>query len=161
MHQAIKVKQHLECTYILSKVFSLFSFYPPPHPIVRSFFVKLALRLLRVFIFCICFQDKDFCIILVPHCVPEFYLIQSFFRVAPSCTSQLGRELYMFHCAGLLKWVMCLTTTSEVLWITFMEYTCIIQLNIRRVLLFALPNVHGTVQHLANWWPEPQNNMVE
>ncbi|XP_015712110.1 cilia- and flagella-associated protein 61 isoform X2 [Coturnix japonica] len=49
------------------------------------------------------FPDKDFCIILVPHCVPEFYLIQSFVRVAPSCTSQFGRELYLFHCAGLLK----------------------------------------------------------
>ncbi|XP_042731215.1 LOW QUALITY PROTEIN: cilia- and flagella-associated protein 61 [Lagopus leucura] len=49
------------------------------------------------------FPDKDFCIILVPHCVPEFYLIQSFVRVAPSCTSQFGRELYVFHCAGLLE----------------------------------------------------------
>ncbi|XP_072187744.1 cilia- and flagella-associated protein 61 isoform X2 [Excalfactoria chinensis] len=49
------------------------------------------------------FPDKDFCIILVPHCVPEFYLIRSFVRVAPSCTSQFDRELYMFHCAGLLK----------------------------------------------------------
>uniref|UniRef100_A0A669QLG1 Cilia and flagella associated protein 61 n=1 Tax=Phasianus colchicus TaxID=9054 RepID=A0A669QLG1_PHACC len=43
------------------------------------------------------FPDKDFCIILVPHCVPEFYLIQSFVRVAPSCTSQFGHELYVFH----------------------------------------------------------------
>ncbi|XP_010189864.1 PREDICTED: uncharacterized protein C20orf26-like [Mesitornis unicolor] len=49
------------------------------------------------------FPDRDFCVILVPHHVPEFHLIQSFVRVVPFCTSNLGRELYVFHRAGLLK----------------------------------------------------------
>ncbi|XP_071403684.1 cilia- and flagella-associated protein 61 [Pithys albifrons albifrons] len=48
------------------------------------------------------FPDKDFCVILVPHHVPEFRLIQSFVRAVPFCTSTLGRELYVFHRAGLL-----------------------------------------------------------
>ncbi|KAM6082825.1 cilia- and flagella-associated protein 61 isoform 2-T2 [Chlamydotis macqueenii] len=49
------------------------------------------------------FPDKDFCVILVPHHVPEFHLIQSFVRVVPFCTSTLGHELYVFHRAGLLR----------------------------------------------------------
>ncbi|XP_010140683.1 PREDICTED: uncharacterized protein C20orf26 homolog, partial [Buceros rhinoceros silvestris] len=49
------------------------------------------------------FPDKDFCVILVPHQAPEFYLIQSFVRVVPLSTSQPGHELYVFHRAGLLK----------------------------------------------------------
>ncbi|XP_035754512.1 cilia- and flagella-associated protein 61, partial [Egretta garzetta] len=49
------------------------------------------------------FPDKDFCVILVPHHVPEFHLIQSFVRVVPFCTSKLDHELYVFHRAGLLK----------------------------------------------------------
>ncbi|NWZ28929.1 CFA61 protein, partial [Asarcornis scutulata] len=49
------------------------------------------------------FPDKDFCVILVPHHVPEFCLIQSFVRVVPYFTTQLGHELYVFHRAGLLK----------------------------------------------------------
>ncbi|XP_010573377.1 PREDICTED: uncharacterized protein C20orf26 homolog [Haliaeetus leucocephalus] len=49
------------------------------------------------------FPDKDFCVILVPHHVPEFHLIQSFVRVVPLYTSKLGEELYVFHRAGLLK----------------------------------------------------------
>uniref|UniRef100_A0A8B9MTB7 Cilia and flagella associated protein 61 n=1 Tax=Accipiter nisus TaxID=211598 RepID=A0A8B9MTB7_9AVES len=49
------------------------------------------------------FPDKDFCVILVPHHVPEFHLIQSFVRVVPLYTSKLGQELYVFHRAGLLK----------------------------------------------------------
>ncbi|NXQ29632.1 CFA61 protein, partial [Alaudala cheleensis] len=48
------------------------------------------------------FQDRDLCVILVPHHVPEFPLIQSFVRAVPSCTSRLGQELYVFHRAGLL-----------------------------------------------------------
>ncbi|NWR83036.1 CFA61 protein, partial [Furnarius figulus] len=48
------------------------------------------------------FPDKDFCVILVPHHVPEFHLIQSFVRAVPFCTSRLGQELYVFHRAGLL-----------------------------------------------------------
>ncbi|NXG35920.1 CFA61 protein, partial [Dromaius novaehollandiae] len=54
-------------------------------------------------ILCICFQDKDFCIIVVPHFAPEFHLIQSFVRVVPFCTSTFNHELYIFHRAGLLK----------------------------------------------------------
>ncbi|KAM9271638.1 cilia- and flagella-associated protein 61 [Morus bassanus] len=49
------------------------------------------------------FPDKDFCVILVPHHVPEFHLIQNFVRVVPFFTSKLGHELYVFHRAGLLK----------------------------------------------------------
>ncbi|NXP66815.1 CFA61 protein, partial [Chloropsis cyanopogon] len=48
------------------------------------------------------FPDRDLCVILVPHHVPEFPLIRSFVRAVPSCTSTLGRELYVFHRAGLL-----------------------------------------------------------
>ncbi|NXI90493.1 CFA61 protein, partial [Psophia crepitans] len=49
------------------------------------------------------FPDRDFCVILVPHHVPEFHLIQHFVRAVPFCTSKLGHELYVFHRAGLLK----------------------------------------------------------
>ncbi|XP_041894848.1 cilia- and flagella-associated protein 61 isoform X2 [Corvus kubaryi] len=48
------------------------------------------------------FPDRDLCVILVPHRVPAFPLIQSFVRAVPCCTSRLGRELYVFHRAGLL-----------------------------------------------------------
>ncbi|NXO79357.1 CFA61 protein, partial [Sitta europaea] len=48
------------------------------------------------------FPDRDLCVILVPHHVPEFPLIRSFIRAVPSCTSRLGQELYVFHRAGLL-----------------------------------------------------------
>ncbi|NXG99623.1 CFA61 protein, partial [Loxia leucoptera] len=48
------------------------------------------------------FPDRDLCVILVPHHVPEFPLIRRFVRAVPSCTSRLGRELYVFHRAGLL-----------------------------------------------------------
>uniref|UniRef100_A0A670K1V8 L-amino-acid oxidase n=1 Tax=Podarcis muralis TaxID=64176 RepID=A0A670K1V8_PODMU len=49
------------------------------------------------------FQDKDFCIISVPHMVPEFYLIQNFVRVIPFSSCTLDQELYVFHRSGLLK----------------------------------------------------------
>ncbi|KAM6208188.1 cilia- and flagella-associated protein 61 [Sarcoramphus papa] len=62
------------------------------------------------------FPDKDFCVILVPHHVPEFHLIQSFVRVVPFCTSKLGQELYVFHRAGLLKsFNVRRATTNDVL----------------------------------------------
>ncbi|NXQ57991.1 CFA61 protein, partial [Anthoscopus minutus] len=48
------------------------------------------------------FPERDLCVILVPHHIPELPLIQSFARAVPSCTSRLGRELYVFHRAGLL-----------------------------------------------------------
>ncbi|XP_044298957.1 cilia- and flagella-associated protein 61 isoform X2 [Varanus komodoensis] len=49
------------------------------------------------------FPDKDFCIITVPHLVPEFHLIQNFVRVVPFNHSTLDHELYVFHRSGLLK----------------------------------------------------------
>ncbi|XP_019329974.1 PREDICTED: cilia- and flagella-associated protein 61 [Aptenodytes forsteri] len=62
------------------------------------------------------FPDKDFCVVLVPHHVPEFHLIQSFVRVVPFCTSKLGHELYVFHRAGLLKsFNVRRATTSDLL----------------------------------------------
>ncbi|XP_039181802.1 cilia- and flagella-associated protein 61 isoform X2 [Crotalus tigris] len=49
------------------------------------------------------FPDKDFCIITVPHMVPEFHLIQSFVRIIPFSDCTLDQELYVFHRSGLLK----------------------------------------------------------
>ncbi|KAK7506894.1 hypothetical protein BaRGS_00001745 [Batillaria attramentaria] len=49
------------------------------------------------------FPDRDFCIITLPHLVPEFPLIQSFVRVTPRCPSTLPQELYIFHRSGLLR----------------------------------------------------------
>ncbi|XP_070603105.1 cilia- and flagella-associated protein 61 isoform X2 [Erythrolamprus reginae] len=49
------------------------------------------------------FPDKDFCIITVPHMVPEFHLIQSFVRIIPFSNCILDQELYIFHRSGLLK----------------------------------------------------------
>ncbi|GFR98697.1 cilia- and flagella-associated protein 61-like [Elysia marginata] len=49
------------------------------------------------------FPDRDFCVITVPHMVPEFPLIQNFVRVTPKCPSILPHELYVFHRSGLLK----------------------------------------------------------
>ncbi|XP_060109765.1 cilia- and flagella-associated protein 61 [Heteronotia binoei] len=49
------------------------------------------------------FPDRDFCIISVPHMVPEFYLIQNFVRVIPFSGCTLDQELYVFHRSGLLK----------------------------------------------------------
>ncbi|KAK3611320.1 hypothetical protein CHS0354_029969 [Potamilus streckersoni] len=50
-----------------------------------------------------CFPDRDFCIITVPHLVPEFPLLQEFVRITPRCPSTLSQELYVFHKSGLLK----------------------------------------------------------
>ncbi|KAM3841985.1 cilia- and flagella-associated protein 61 [Vipera latastei] len=49
------------------------------------------------------FPDKDFCIITVPHMVPEFHLIRSFVRIIPFSNCTLDQELYVFHRSGLLK----------------------------------------------------------
>ncbi|XP_028928234.1 cilia- and flagella-associated protein 61 isoform X2 [Ornithorhynchus anatinus] len=49
------------------------------------------------------FPEKDYCIISVPHLVPEFILIQNFVRVVPFSNCTLDQELYIFHRAGLLK----------------------------------------------------------
>ncbi|NXI57394.1 CFA61 protein, partial [Chloroceryle aenea] len=62
------------------------------------------------------FPDRDFCVILVPHHIPEFHLIQSFVRAVPLCASKLGHELYVFHRAGLLKsFNVRRATTSDLL----------------------------------------------
>nr|XP_020646236.1 cilia- and flagella-associated protein 61 isoform X4 [Pogona vitticeps] len=49
------------------------------------------------------FPDRDFCIISVPHLVPEFHLIQNFVRIIPFSNCTLDHELYVFHRSGLLK----------------------------------------------------------
>ncbi|XP_053103217.1 cilia- and flagella-associated protein 61 isoform X2 [Hemicordylus capensis] len=49
------------------------------------------------------FPDRDFCIISVPHMVPEFQLIQNFVRIVPFSNCTLDQELYVFHRSGLLK----------------------------------------------------------
>lgn len=49
------------------------------------------------------FPDLNFCVITVPHLVPEFPLLQRFMRVTPRCPSTLPQELYVFYKAGLLK----------------------------------------------------------
>ncbi|XP_050171715.1 cilia- and flagella-associated protein 61 isoform X1 [Myiozetetes cayanensis] len=62
------------------------------------------------------FPDRDFCVILVPHHVLEFPLLQSFARAVPFCTSRLGRELYVLHRAGLLtSFNVRKATTSDLL----------------------------------------------
>ncbi|XP_071962157.1 cilia- and flagella-associated protein 61-like [Antedon mediterranea] len=49
------------------------------------------------------FPDKDFCVITVPHLVPEFPLLQSFVRATPKCPSTLPQELYIFNRSGILQ----------------------------------------------------------
>ncbi|XP_072167121.1 cilia- and flagella-associated protein 61-like [Diadema setosum] len=49
------------------------------------------------------FPDKDFCVLTVPHLVPEFPLLQNFVRVTPKVPSVLPQELYLFNRAGLLQ----------------------------------------------------------
>lgn len=49
------------------------------------------------------FPDKDYCILTVPHLVPEFPLLQSFIRVTPRKHSTLSQELYIFHRWGLIE----------------------------------------------------------
>ncbi|XP_064915525.1 cilia- and flagella-associated protein 61 isoform X1 [Columba livia] len=77
------------------------------------------------------FPDKDFCVILVPHNVPEFHLIQSFVRVVPFCTSQCDHELYVFHRAGLLKsFNVRMATTNDVLGVKMLVKTLSLNENI-------------------------------
>ncbi|XP_065052089.1 cilia- and flagella-associated protein 61-like isoform X1 [Rhopilema esculentum] len=49
------------------------------------------------------FPHKDFCIVTIPHTVPEFPLLQSFKRATPKPESTLSQELYVFHRNGLLS----------------------------------------------------------
>ncbi|EPY73295.1 hypothetical protein CB1_016594010 [Camelus ferus] len=48
-------------------------------------------------------QDKNFCVISLPHLTPEFVLIQNFVKAVPFSTCTLEQDLYIFHRAGLLK----------------------------------------------------------
>ncbi|KAI4538114.1 hypothetical protein MG293_011517 [Ovis ammon polii] len=59
-------------------------------------------------------EDKDFCIVSVPHLTPEFVLIQSFVKVVPFNNCTLEQDLYVFHRAGLLKTIeIRLATLSD------------------------------------------------
>ncbi|KAL9958773.1 hypothetical protein ACROYT_G035833 [Oculina patagonica] len=49
------------------------------------------------------FPEKDYCILTMPHLVPEFPLLQSFVRVTPRKYSTLSQELYVFHRWGLIE----------------------------------------------------------
>ncbi|NXE96651.1 CFA61 protein, partial [Menura novaehollandiae] len=70
------------------------------------------------------FPDRDLCVILVPHHVPELPLMQSFARAVPSCTSRLGRELYVFHRAGLLtSFNVRKATTNDLLGVKMLTET--------------------------------------
>ncbi|KAM6139598.1 cilia- and flagella-associated protein 61 [Phoenicopterus ruber ruber] len=94
------------------------------------------------------FPDKDFCVILVPHHVPEFHLIQSFVRVVPFCTSKLGRELYVFHRAGLLKSLSVRrATTNDVLGVKMLIKTLSLNesvLNDLKIFILARRDPDGT-----------------
>ncbi|XP_053746445.1 cilia- and flagella-associated protein 61 isoform X2 [Panthera pardus] len=48
-------------------------------------------------------EDKNFCIISLPHLTPEFVLIQNFVKIVPFNNCTLEQDLYVFHRAGLLK----------------------------------------------------------
>ncbi|XP_063727763.1 cilia- and flagella-associated protein 61-like isoform X1 [Symsagittifera roscoffensis] len=50
-----------------------------------------------------CYPDRDYCVLTVPHLVPEFMLLQQFVRVTPRVQSNLGQELYIFNRYGLLS----------------------------------------------------------
>lgn len=77
--------------------------------IILSYILYLQFLFLK---FVITFQDKDFCIITVPHMVPEFHLIQNFVRIIPFCNCTLDQELYVFHRSGLLKLVIHFAFTT-------------------------------------------------
>ncbi|XP_069788463.1 cilia- and flagella-associated protein 61 isoform X6 [Narcine bancroftii] len=49
------------------------------------------------------YPDRDFCIMTVPHVVPEFPLLKEFVRVVPYSKTTLSHELYVTHRKGLLK----------------------------------------------------------
>ncbi|CAL1527529.1 unnamed protein product, partial [Lymnaea stagnalis] len=119
-------KRHVNIFYLFTKlIFSLFfkkkkfSLLPPP---LKRFVPTFcgAPNAFSIQLFCIAeqyemrsfdflpvafskFPDRDFCVITVPHMVPEFPLIQSFVRVTPKIPSILPQELYVFHRSGLLK----------------------------------------------------------
>ncbi|XP_077999640.1 cilia- and flagella-associated protein 61-like [Glandiceps talaboti] len=49
------------------------------------------------------FPDRDFCVVTMPHLVPEFPMLQNFVRITPRCPSTLPQELYVFNRNGLIQ----------------------------------------------------------
>ncbi|XP_072907485.1 cilia- and flagella-associated protein 61 [Hemitrygon akajei] len=60
------------------------------------------------------YPDRDFCVITVPHVVPEFPLLKDFVRVVPYNETTVPHELYVIHRKGLLKsFVVRLATCDD------------------------------------------------
>ncbi|XP_043552797.1 cilia- and flagella-associated protein 61 [Chiloscyllium plagiosum] len=60
------------------------------------------------------YPDKDYCVITVPHLIPEFPLLRDFVRVVPYSKTTLYHELYVTHRKGLLKsFVVRLATRND------------------------------------------------
>ena len=48
------------------------------------------------------FPEQDYCVITMPHAVPEIPLVQNFTKAAPLTTSNLPHEMWLMHRHGLL-----------------------------------------------------------
>uniref|UniRef100_UPI00398F1531 cilia- and flagella-associated protein 61 n=1 Tax=Pristiophorus japonicus TaxID=55135 RepID=UPI00398F1531 len=60
------------------------------------------------------YPDRDYCVITVPHVVPEFPLLKDFIRAVPYSKTTLPQELYITHRKGLLKsFVVRLATNND------------------------------------------------
>ncbi|XP_048456872.1 cilia- and flagella-associated protein 61 [Rhincodon typus] len=59
------------------------------------------------------FPDRDYCVITVPHLIPEFPLLKDFVRVVPYSKTTLSHELYVTHRKGLLKSFMVRLATQN------------------------------------------------
>ncbi|XP_055494965.1 cilia- and flagella-associated protein 61 [Leucoraja erinacea] len=59
------------------------------------------------------YPDRDFCVITVPHVVPEFPLLKDFIRVVPYSKTTIPHELYVTHRKGLLKSIKVRLATSD------------------------------------------------
>ncbi|XP_078261715.1 cilia- and flagella-associated protein 61 [Rhinoraja longicauda] len=59
------------------------------------------------------YPDRDFCVITVPHVVPEFPLLKDFVRVVPYSKTTIPHELYVTHRKGLLKSIVVRLVTSD------------------------------------------------
>ncbi|XP_067845502.1 cilia- and flagella-associated protein 61 isoform X2 [Heptranchias perlo] len=59
------------------------------------------------------YPDRDFCVITVPHVVPEFPLLKDFFRAVPYSRTTIPQELYVTHRKGLLKSFMVRLATHN------------------------------------------------
>ncbi|XP_041062031.1 cilia- and flagella-associated protein 61 [Carcharodon carcharias] len=77
------------------------------------------------------YPDKDFCVITVPHLIPEFPLLKDFTRAVPYCKTTISHELYVTHRKGLLKsFVVRLATNSDTPGIKRLVKTLNLQLSI-------------------------------